>query len=92
MRTERAAGISNPHESQADMDYLRVSLTAQGSSDFSLQLSTSEPAAPLQPPDIVLSDHAQQQYEDQLRKAQETLLPQAQFQVCLAGYSLCRTF
>ena len=68
--------------------HLHVNLTPQGSSDISLELTTRHPAAFSLPGAALLFSHAQWQYQDQLRKAQETLLPQADGQV---SYSALKT-
>jgi len=57
--------------------HLRVHLVPQGSSDVSFHLTTQDKAAPSAC--SVLSGSAQQQYQEQLRKAQDTLLVQTDF-------------
>ena len=63
------------------MPHLHVHLTPQGSSDISLELTTTHQAASPLPAAALLSSYAQWQYQDQLRKAQETFLPKADSQV-----------
>ena len=59
--------------------HLRVHLVPQGSSDVSFHLTTQYRAAAAPSACSVLSDSAQQQYQEQLRKAQDTLLLQTDF-------------
>ncbi len=59
--------------------HLRVHLVPQGSSDVSFHLTTRDRAATAPSPCSILSDSAQPQYQEQLRKAQDTLLLQTDF-------------
>ena len=59
--------------------HLHVHLVTQGSSDVSFHVTTQDRAATVPSASSVLSDSAQQQYQEQLRKAQDTLLLQADF-------------
>lgn len=59
--------------------YLHVHLVPQGSSDVSFQLSTQDRAATASSASSALYDSTQEQYQKQLRKAQDTLLLQTEF-------------
>ena len=72
------ASLSIPvPENTADVTpHLHIQLTPQGSSTVSLQLTVQDQAASHLSKAPLLSERAQLQYQDQLRKAQQTLLPQ----------------
>ena len=59
--------------------HLHVHLVPQGSSDVTFHLTTQDKAESAPPASSVLSESAQQQYQEQLRKAQDTLLLQTDF-------------
>ncbi|DBA67751.1 TPA: hypothetical protein ACH3X2_001335 [Trebouxia sp. C0005] len=59
--------------------HLHVHLVPQGSSNVRFQLTTQDRAATAPSASSLVSDSAQQQYQEQLRKAQDTLLLQTDF-------------
>lgn len=73
------ASTNDSEESNTGIPQLRVSITPQGSSDISLELTSGPHSS--SPLAAAPSQEAQQQYQEQLRKARETLLPQTDVQV-----------
>ncbi|KAL3132276.1 hypothetical protein ABBQ32_008861 [Trebouxia sp. C0010 RCD-2024] len=76
---DECALVSIPYpENTANVTpHLHIQLMPQGSSDVSLRLTVQDPAASHSSDTSLLSEHAQSQYQEQLLKAQQTLLPQA---------------
>lgn len=72
--------------------HLHIKLTPQGCSDVSLQLTVQDHAASSLSNTTLLSKQEQRDYQDQLHKAQQTLLPQVpQVMVYSKRYSLNAT-
>ena len=77
-------------EMHTELPTLHVRLTPQGSTNVTVHLTAHQQAGPPHQTPSGLSDSARQQYQEQLRKAQETLLPQntdLQVQQCMMQYA-----
>ena len=70
----RGPGVHDSPAEECHVCHLHVNLVPQGSSDVSFHLT--EKAEPPSSASSALFGQAQQQYQEQLRKAQETLLHQ----------------
>ena len=68
--------ISSPIQTTDVTPHLHIKLTPQGDSDVSLRLTVQDHAASSPSNTTVLSKQGQREYQDQLYKAQQTLLPQ----------------
>ena len=77
-----------------ELPTLHLRLTPQGSTNVTVHLTAHQQAGPMPQTPSGLSDSARQQYQEQLRKAQETMLPQSthlQVWHCIMQYAAGKT-
>lgn len=83
--------ICSPVETTDVTPHLHIKLTPHGGSDVSLQLTVEDPAAACLSNTTLLRKQEQQDYQDQLHKAQQTLLHQVMVCSNTCGFDANKT-